>query len=439
MLLFDEGNQGVLKRWSSGTNLKLKNVCHAKFQLNASLPSGQEMTGAFSGNSGKKCFNLNRLRTFYLLFSSIYGNRGPSSSSIYGNRGPASSSIYGNRGPSSSIYGNRLRTFYLLFMRELPKFKRFCFQRFFGDLRVLQVVRLETSEKHVLQVVRNWWMVRMQLPNLHLNSFEAILSVWWRHILLRRKDAFVWRESRCFEKDSPLLAIWNWKTFMQSFNWMFQLPSGQEMAGAFSGNRSIKRSTHWGLSTLYGNRGTFSSIYGNRGRPSSIYGNSSWELSTFYGNRGPFSSIYGNRGRPSSIYGNRLRTFYLLFMRELQRFCFQRWGSGTRVLQVSHPSSWRLFHDDGWKAAWGLHFRLSLNQSCHCNLLHLLGKTLMLHFDAPVCVCGVCEYVACVMCECVVCEGESMSLCKCWSELTSNCSPVFLALWPVNECNICQY
>ena len=35
MLLFDEGNQGVLKRWSSGTNLKLKNFCHAKFQLNA--------------------------------------------------------------------------------------------------------------------------------------------------------------------------------------------------------------------------------------------------------------------------------------------------------------------------------------------------------------------------------------------------------------------
>ena len=35
------------------------------------------------------------------------------------------------------------------------------------------VARLETSEKHVLQVVRNWWMVRMQLPNLHLNSSEA--------------------------------------------------------------------------------------------------------------------------------------------------------------------------------------------------------------------------------------------------------------------------
>ena len=230
--------------------------------------------------------------------------------------------------------------------------------------------------------------------------------------------------------------------------------------------------------------------------------NASFDMMT-----GVLSGKNGKKAFQSQV-GNRSRTFYLLSSRS---FAFKVGGLEQGHCQVSHPSSWRLFHDDGWKAAWGLHFRLSLNQSRHCNLLHLLGKTLMLNFDAPVCVwcvcmwCVWCECVVCVMClvwvcgvcvwcvwcvwcvcdvcvcvgvcgvcgvsmwcvwcvcgvcgecvwcvcvvcvvsvwcvcECVVCVfGRwKQSLCKCWPELTSNCSLVSLALWPVNECNMCQY
>ena len=62
---------------------------------------------------------------------------------------------------------------------------------------------------------------------------------------------------------------------------------------------------------------------------------------------GVFSGNSGKKAFQSQV-GNRSRTFYLLSSRS---FAFKVGGLEQRHCQVSHPSSWRLFHDDGWKAA----------------------------------------------------------------------------------------